>query len=232
MPPSRRDLERPFRRLLPTDLRKIELPHPPAFLLAQIEANGAPERPLTPERRDHLIEMVGNIDLEPETERSLGGIRARDDRTRDALPLGRPELRKHSSDGPKFPAEAELTEDQIIRQLLGQESARSSHDGEGDGEIEARSGLSQITGREVDDDRSRRKRNGATLERSLHPHAALFDLALGHPDQLKRRKPLAEQDLDLDRKGVHPKKPTRVCDRSHAPLEMHRADQKNARESP
>ena len=65
MPARRRDLEGALRGLLPADLSQIEIERARHAAPSRLELSGAPERPLAPERRDHLIEMIRDKDLEP-----------------------------------------------------------------------------------------------------------------------------------------------------------------------
>src|SRR5690606_22842170 len=87
---------------------------------------------------------------------------------------------------------------------------------ERDGEVEARAGLPEIAGREVDDEGARRERRPTALERRAHAHAALLHASLREPHQLERGEPLAEQDLDRDREGLDAEEATRMDFRTHA----------------
>ena len=132
-------------------------------------------------------------------EHGLVPVAFRDDRVAQACLARASEEREDAADRAELARERQLAHQKRIRKLLGGDAFTGREHGDSNCQIEAGSGLGKIAWREVENQVARRKREPDGRESGANANAAFANAALGKPDDIEAREPVAEAHLDLNR---------------------------------
>jgi len=191
---ARRDLERALGGLLSLDLREVR-PPPRLFGLAR---NGGGQQRRAAQVGQQREQVGGGEDFDLPRPRRLGALRGGTDE-----PLAR---RRSMERGEQYPCrrrdprvETELADHDIMAELLGIDDPHRGEQRQRDRQVEVRSFLGQVGGRQVGDDSLGRHRDAERRDRPAHSLAAFTDRLVGQSDNGEARLTGDQLDLHLDR---------------------------------
>jgi hypothetical protein len=125
-------------------------------------------------------------DLHLVNQGSLADARGPDDQAREAAAPGALRDGKGPAACPHLATERQLAEDGMGRQALDGHLLARGQDTQGDRQVEARPGISQVRRREVDRHPARGEREALVLQGRAHPLARLADRAVAETDDGER----------------------------------------------
>jgi hypothetical protein len=212
VPPGRRDLERAPRPLLPADVRQVGRP-PHGTAVSEHELGRL-------QRAAQVLRGVGEVvdadGLDP-GERGLGTCLVRTDQ---ALQTGAPRPlrhREHAADPAQPAVQRQFAARRMLVEPRSRDLSRCGEQRQGDRDVEGRSLLLQLRGREIDGDATVRPDQLGGLDAAPNPLLRLLARAIGEPDDRQRGQPSLEVRLDLDTAGLEPDEGERDGAREHAP---------------
>ena len=110
--------------------------------------------------------------------------------------------REHAVQRPDRAVERELARKPPAGERLGRELLRRAEDGRGDRQVEPRTRLAQVGGRQARGDPLERELEAAVDDRGPHPLARLPHRRVRQPDERERGQAAVDVDLDVDRQRV------------------------------
>ncbi len=210
MATSRRDLERALGDLLALDLLEVR-PRDGRIGLARGRRR---ELRAALEVADQREQIGCGDHLDPPRPRRLGALGHRTDQP--AVDLRGVECgEQHARRGRDPPVEPEFADRDIVGKGLGIDDAHRAEQRQRDRQVEMRTLLGQIGGRQVDDDPLGRQRQPDRAERAAHPLATFGDGFIRQPDDEEVGQAGQQLHLHLDRARLQPEKRHGRDDRDH-----------------
>ena len=144
-------------------------------------------------------ELLDRHDLQPLHHRGLQPVGSGHDQRAGPDPAGLDGQREHAADGPHLAGEAELAHHVDPAEVRGDVAPLRAEQRNRDGEVEPRSLLAKVAGRQVHGHMPRRELQPHVPDGGQHPDLGLLHRARRQPDHVDTRHPFAGLDLDLDR---------------------------------
>jgi hypothetical protein len=158
--------------------------------------------------------------LDPLHQRRLGRICVRNQQAPVARPPGAERGGECPSNGTQLAAQRELPDERAVLQLLGRHLGAGREQPNRYGEVEARSRLAHVRGREVHGQPLLRELEPGVEQRRADPLARLPDRPVREPHERERGQPTPDVHLDGDLLRMNPIE-REGGDRGEHPVEVH-----------